>query len=148
MVLIMNTLTFKALVSASSLIWLSAHCASPALALNNETDYPPPIKATSPAKARAEVQAEYQQAARDGTLQRNDLDYPPTPKLPANSMTRSEVGAEYTLALRNEMRPTNNEFAPSFLAKDTPSNLSREAVRAETIEWLRASRGDVQMGSR
>jgi hypothetical protein len=144
----MNTSTLKVLVSASGLIWLSAYCASSALALNNETDYPPPLKASTPSKARAEVLSEYLQAAGQGILQRNDLDYPPAMKSIANSKTRADVSAEYAMALRDEIRPINNEFSPSFLAKNAPSNITREEVRAEAMEWLRASRGDVQMGSR
>lgn len=147
MVLIMNTSSRKALACASGLIWLSAYYASSALAINNETDYPAPMKASSPSKARAEVQSEYVLAAREGLLQRNDLDYPPAIKTSASAMTRADASAEYTLALRNESHPLNNEFAPSFVEKHASSNLTREAVRAETMEWLRASRGDTQMGS-
>jgi hypothetical protein len=143
----MNTSTLKVLLSASGLILLSAY-GSPAFALNNETDYPFPLKFSTPSKARAEVYSEYLQAAREGTLQKNDLDYPPAIKSMSNSKTRAEVSAEYALALRDEMRPLNNEFAPVFLVRTPPSTMSREAVRAETLEWLRASRGDVQMGSR
>lgn len=69
-----------------------------------------------------------------------------------STKTRAEVHAEYLQAVKDGTLPNISETGETFLirpmsAKAPASNLTREAVHADTIEWLRLHRGDVQMGS-
>ena len=61
--------------------------------------------------------------------------------------TREQVRAEYSQAAKDGNLPRVSDYALPITAKAPPSTLTREAMHADTIEWLRATRGDVQMGS-
>jgi hypothetical protein len=83
----------------------------------------------------------------------SDNDYPPASKQSQQSTkTRAEVRAEYLQALKEGTLPITSEsdaspFGSAMSAKaPAPSSLTRQAVRADTLEWLRLNRGDVQMG--
>ena len=80
-------------------------------------------------------------------------DYPQATKQSQQSTnTRSEVRSEYLLALKEGTLPRTSEsgagpFGSAMLAKaPAPSSLTRQAVHADTIEWLKLDRGDVNMG--
>jgi hypothetical protein len=82
-----------------------------------------------------------------------DNDYPPADmQSQQSSKTRAEVRSEYLQALKEGTLPITSEsdtgsFGSAMSAKaPAPSPLTRQAVRADTIEWLRLNRGDVQMG--
>ena len=95
-------------------------------------------------KTRAEVRAEYLQAVREGTL-------PNTTEMDETSyraMTARGPAIKDGKALAQATEPGARP-AGSSLSATAPSTspLSREAVRADTIEWLRLHRGDLQMGA-
>lgn len=78
----------------------------------------------------------------------------PSPAAQSQSTkTRAEVRAEYLQAVKDGTLPNISEAGETpvisaMSAKAPTSTLTREAVRADTIEWLRLHRGDeVQMGS-
>jgi hypothetical protein len=82
-----------------------------------------------------------------------DNDYPQANiKSQPSTKTRAEVRAEYLQALKEGTLPITSEsdagpFGSAMSAKaPAPSSLTRQAVHADTIEWLRLNRGDVQMG--
>ena len=79
-------------------------------------------------KTRAEVRTEYLQAVKEGTLPHSrDMD-------------------ERTYrAMIVKGSPIKGDKDLSATAPTT-TPLTREAVRADTLEWLRLHRGDVQMG--
>jgi Domain of unknown function (DUF4148) len=82
-------------------------------------DYPGPVaQSAQSTRTRAQVRAELQQAIKDGTLQSNQPD-----------------GGGL-----------NGDTVRSAAAPASP--LTREVVRADTIEWLRLNRADLEMGSR
>jgi len=66
-----------------------------------------------------------------------------------STKTRAEVRSEYMQALKEGTLPSNSEsdFGSAMSAKaSAPSSLTRQEVQADTIEWLRLHRNDVQMG--
>ena len=76
-----------------------------------------------------------------------DYDYLLQHKPFVGTNTREQVRAEYFQAAKDGSLPLVSDYALPMTAKAPPSNVSREAMHADTIEWLRATRGDVQMGS-
>jgi hypothetical protein len=145
----MKVLSLKTLTVVTGLVSLGALYSTAAWA--DSRDYPDPQNITKPmtsTKTRDEVRAEYLKAVQEGTLPRiNQWDYP-TPTL-ASNLTREQVRAEYFQAVKNGSIPAVNDWDMSFIANASSSTLTREAVRAETLEWLKASRGgDTQMGSK
>ena len=84
----------------------------------------------------------------------SDNDYPPAASKQSqqSTKTRAEVRSEYLQALKEGTLPSTSEsdagpFGSAISAKaPDPSPLTRQAVRADTLEWLRLNRGDVQMG--
>ena len=66
----------------------------------------------------------------------------------ASTTTRDQVNTAYLQAAKDGSLPrARNNHAVPMTATAPSSNISRDAVYADTIEWLRVSRGDVQMGS-
>ena len=63
------------------------------------------------------------------------------------TLTRDQVRADYAQAAKDHTLPQVSDYALPMTAKAPPSSLSRNSVYADTVEWLRVSRGDVQMGS-
>lgn len=68
-----------------------------------------------------------------------------------STKTRAEVRTEYLQAVKDGTLPNLSEAGEtpainSMSAKAPASTLTREAVRADTIEWLRLHQSDVQMG--
>ncbi len=76
-----------------------------------------------------------------------DYDYVLHSKPFMGTHTRDQVRAEYAQAAKDGTLPQVSDYALPMTAKARPSSLSRDAVYADTIEWLRVSRGDIQMGS-
>lgn len=80
--------------------------------------------------------------------------YPPVDEYAQQSTrTRAEVHAEYLQALKEGSIPGNAEFDEGPMggvmsAQAAPSSLTREAVLADAIEWMRLNSGDLDMGSR
>jgi hypothetical protein len=144
----MKSFALKTLTAATGLVSLSVLYSTAALA--DPRDYPDPQNITKPftsTKTRDEVRAEYLIALREGTLSRaNEMDYPTQPL--ASTLTREQVRAEYFQAAKNGTIPRINDWDMSFTANAGSSTLTREAVRAELLEWMKASRGDTQMGSK
>ena len=74
----------------------------------------------------------------------NESDYPPTAaQTMQSSKTRDEVRMEFFQARKEGRLPQVSEVsdpAPQKSAAAPAGGLSREAVKAETIEWLRTHR--------
>lgn len=64
-----------------------------------------------------------------------------------STTTRDQVKATYFQAAKDGSLPSVGDYALPMTAKAPSSAISRDAVYADTIEWLRVHRGDVQMGS-
>ena len=64
-----------------------------------------------------------------------------------STTNREQVRAEYSQAAKDRSLPSVCDCALPMTAKAPSSAISRDAVYADTIEWLRVHRGDVQMGS-
>ena len=131
----MKASLIKTLALASGFACLTALSVGPAVAGDKD------IEQTG--KTRAEVRAEYLQAVREGTLpnagEMDDRTY-------GAMMARgSAIKSGKSLAQASE---SGTSPAGSSLSATAPptSSLTREAVRADTREWLRLHRGDVQMG--
>lgn len=81
-------------------------------------------------------------------------DYPaPAAQSIESTKTRAEVRAEVQQAVKDgtlrELSDSGETPVITFMSAGAPaSTLTREAVRADTIEWLRLNRADVEMGSR
>jgi hypothetical protein len=63
-----------------------------------------------------------------------------------STKTVEQVRAEYFQAQKDGTLPQTAEGASIYTVTAPPSTLSREAVVADTIEWLRMTHGDVMMG--
>ena len=112
----MKTLSVRTVAMASGLASLAVLSVVPAMA-EGSYDYPAPTaQSIQSTKTRADVRAEYQQAIKDGTLRNNLSDSGETPLMSFSS------------------------------ARVPASTLTREAVRADTVEWQRLHQSDVQMG--
>ena len=81
-------------------------------------------------KTRAEVSAEYLQAVREGTLP-----------------NAGEIDDRTYGAMMARGSPIKDGKALAQASESGSSPLTREAVRADTLEWLRLHRGDIQMGA-
>ena len=64
-----------------------------------------------------------------------------------STTTREQVHTAYLQAAKDGALPSVGDYALPMTAKAPASNISRDAVYADTVEWLRVHRGDVQMGS-
>ena len=115
----------KTLTLSSGFACLTALSAGPAMA--GDKDIAPT------GKTRAEVRAEYLQALREGTLPNTtEMD-----ETTYRAMTARGHAIKDEKALAQASEPGANPAG---------SSLTREAVRADTLEWLRLHRGDRQMG--
>jgi hypothetical protein len=145
---IMKSIVLKTLTVVTGLVSLSGLYSTSALA--DPRDYPDPQNISTPLtsnKTRDEVRAEYLKAVREGSLSRaNEMDYP-TQTL-ASTLTREQVRAEYFQAAQNGALPPLNDWNMSFIANASSSTLTREAVHADTLEWLKLTRGDIHRGSK
>ena len=64
-----------------------------------------------------------------------------------SAKTRDDVRSEYLQAVKEGTQPISPESnATQSAAAPAISSLTRQAVLADTIEWLRLQHGDVQMG--
>ena len=83
-----------------------------------------------------------------------EAEYPaPVAQSIQNTKTSAEVRAEYQQAVKDGTLRNLSESGDTpvikFKSAGAPaSTLTRDVVRADTIEWLRLNRGDVEMGSR
>ena len=84
-------------------------------------------------KTRAEVRAEYLQAVREGTLP---------------NTTEMDETTYRAMTARGHAIKDGKALAQASESGANPagSSLTRETVRADTLEWLRLHRGDNQMG--
>ena len=95
-------------------------------------------------KTRAEVRAEYFQAVREGTLANtSEMDEGTYRTLTTAKGLAMKGGKALAQATESGTNPDGSSL--SATAPST-SSLTREAVRADTLEWLRLHRGDIQMG--
>jgi hypothetical protein len=74
-----------------------------------------------------------------------DYTYPPIPISLEAAKTREEVRAEFFKAVEEYVRDSDGRFLGAK-APPPDSTLSREAVTADAIEWLRVNRYDTAMG--
>ena len=79
--------------------------------------------------------------------QSNDWNYPPQVKF-ESSLSREEVRTEYFKAAQQGTLTSRGEVdaSPTIAATTFTSTLSREAVIAETLDWMRTQQSDVMMG--
>ena len=117
----MKASLIKTLALTSGFACLTAFTVGPAMAGDKD------IAQTG--KTRAEVRAEYLQAVREGTL-------PNTTEMDETSYR----------ALTARGHAIKDGKAMAKASESGASPLTREAVRADTVEWMRLHRGDVQMG--
>ena len=80
-------------------------------------------------KTRGEVRAEYLQAVKEGTLP---------------NTTEMDETSYRTVTARGHAIKDGKALAKASESGTSP--LTREAVRADSVEWMRLHRGDVQMG--
>ncbi len=118
------------------------------------TSYMPNFEST---KSREQVREEYFQALKSGSLEAKagrlgiavDADAPGVANI-ASVKTRDQVHEEYLQAMKGERLPkpgdTEMDAESPALAKAAPSNLQRQDVFAETIEWMRTQSADIGMG--
>ena len=109
----MKTLTLKTLAAASSMVALAGMAVLPAYADTPKDEYLG-ISSFESTKSRDQVQQEYFQAMKDGTL---------------GNATDSLVDADTPV-----------------LAKSAPSDVQRQDVFAETVEWMRTQTTEIGMG--
>jgi phospholipase C len=74
-----------------------------------------------------------------------DIGYPSKPEVFQSTKTRDEVRAEYMKAVKDGTLPQVSEISAP-VAATSGSGLTREAVIADTLEWLRVHRNDIVMG--
>ncbi len=74
-----------------------------------------------------------------------DVGYMSKPEVFQSTKTRDEVRAEYLKAAKEGTLPQVGE-GPAAVTAAAPSSLTREAVLADTVEWLRVHRNDIVMG--
>ncbi len=140
----MTNLKFKTLAITSGVASLMAFSSLSVLA-EGPINYPmdKPFQSTL---TRDEVRAEAVKPALAGI---NSIDHPYSIAfvLVNNGTGRDKVVAEYFQASKEGTLQVGEFYAPVTVATSS-SKLSREAVLAETTEWLREQRGDTMMGGR
>lgn len=70
-----------------------------------------------------------------------DYSYPPLGKFESNK-TRDEVRAELFQAIKDGSLAQATNTGPLVTPRTPPSSLTREAVMAEAIQWVRDHHGD------
>ena len=131
----MKASLIKTLALTSGFACLTALSVGPAMAGDKD------IAQTG--KTRAEVRAEYFQAVRDGTLPNaGEMD-----ESTYRAMTARGPAIKGGKDLAQASESGSSPAGSSLSATAPPTGyLTREAVRADTVEWLRLHRGDLQMG--
>ncbi len=146
------------ILAASSIVAMTTLTAIPVAADTNTTtkytSYAPNVESI---KSREQVREEYFQALKDGQLERKDgrlgvavdADAPGVANF-ASTKSRDQVMEENLQAMKGDglPKPGDSEVdadSPA-LAKAAPSNLQRQDVYAETIEWMKIKSGDIGMG--
>ena len=143
----MKVSIIRPLALAGSLACMAAFQVMPANAAGNQPE--PSMQALQSTTTRAEVSFEYLQARKEARLPSDILTHVAKRTLPASSSTaRADVSSEYLQAFKEGTLPSNSigGLGGTMSAKAPPSSLTRQEVHADTIEWLRLNRGDVQMG--
>ncbi len=143
------------ILAASSIVAMATLTALPAAAdVTKYTSFEPNFASI---KSRDQVREEYFQALKAGSLERKDgrlgiavdADAPGVANI-ASTKTRDQVQEEYLQAMKGGGLPkpgdTEVDSDSPALAKAEPSNLQRQDVFAETIEWMRIQSGDIGMG--
>jgi hypothetical protein len=139
----MTNLKFKTLAMTSGVASLMAFSSLSVLA-EGPINYPvdKPFQSTL---TRDEVRAEAVKAVVAGirAIDAGSIAF----RLVASGTTRDKVLAEYFQAAKEGTLQVGEIYAP-VTATASSSSISREAVLAETTEWLRVQRGDTMMGGR
>jgi hypothetical protein len=144
------------LLAVSSILALATLTSVTATAdVTKYTSYAPNFESV---KSREQVREEYFQAFKAGKLERKDgkllgvavdADAPGIVNI-ASTKTRDEVRSEALQAMKAGGLPkpgdTEVDSESPALAKAEPSNVQRQDVYAETIEWMRINSGDIGMG--
>ena len=151
------------ILAISSVLALAGLTAIPAAASDTSTatKYNSFFPNFESSKSRDEVREEYFKAMKDGSLAMKnmrlgiavDADAPGIVNI-ASTKTRDQV-REGALQAMEAMKAggllpkpgdTEVDSESPALAKATPSNVQRQDVFAETIEWMRIGSGDIGMG--
>ena len=157
----MKVSIIKSLALAGSLACIAAFQAIPAAAQDNSFQDHKLAQLSEQsqqgAKTRSQVRSEYLQAVKDGTIPVYHPDsgvgsFARAASSPSTK-TRAEVRSEYLQAVKDRTIPVYypDSGVGSFTLTASSeaaalSSLTRQAVIADTIEWMRLHRGDVQMG--
>jgi hypothetical protein len=139
----MTELKFKSLAITSGVVSLMAFSSLSVLA-EGPIHYPmdKPFQSTL---TRDEVRAGAVKAVVEGIQATTPAELANSPV--TSSTTRDKILAEYFQAAQEGSLPVGELYVPRTAAAPS-SILTREAVLAETTEWLRAQRGDTMMGGR
>lgn len=134
----MKASLIKTMALATGFVSLTALSVVPAMAGDKDS-----TQSVQTGKTRAEVRAEYFQAVREGTLPNaSEMD-----ESSYRAMTARGPAIKGGKALAQASESGTSPVGSSLSATAPPtSSLTREAVRADTLEWLRLNRGDMQMG--
>ena len=134
----MKASLIKTMALATGFVSLTALSVVPAMAGDKDS-----TQSVQTGKTRAEVRAEYFQAVREGTLPNaSEMD-----ESSYRAMTARGPAINGGKALAQASESGTSLVGSSLSATAPPtSSLTREAVRADTLEWLRLNRGDMQMG--
>ena len=134
----MKASLIKTMALATGFVSLTALSVVPAMAGDKDS-----TQSVQTGKTRAEVRAEYFQAVRESTLPNaSEMD-----ESSYRAMTARGPAIKGDKALAQASESGTSPVGSSLSATAPPtSSLTREAVRADTLEWLRLNRGDMQMG--
>lgn len=139
----MTNLKFKTVAITSGVASLMAFSSLSVLA-EGPINYPvdKPFQST---KSRDEVRAEAVKAVVAGmrSIDPDSIAF----ALTNSGISRDKVLAEYFQAVKDGSLQVGEIYAP-VTATAPSSTLTRDAVLAETTEWMRAQRGDTMMGGR
>jgi len=135
----MKASLIKTMALATGFVSLTALSVVPAMAGDKDS-----TQSVQAGKTRAEVRAEYFQAVREGTLPNaSEMDEGIYRALTTAKGPAIKGGKDLAQASEPGVRPLGSSLSATA---PPPSSLTREAVRADTLEWLRLHRGDIQMG--
>jgi Domain of unknown function (DUF4148) len=146
--------TSKILAVSSILALATLTSVTASADVHKYSSYAPNFEST---KTREQVREEYFQALKAGLLERKDgklgvaidADAPGIVNI-ASTKTRDQVHDEALQAMKAGGLPkpgdTEVDAEAPALAKAEPSNVQRQDVYAETIEWMRINSGDIGMG--
>ena len=147
------------ILAVSGILTLAALASIPAAAdTSTTTKYNSFFPNFESSKSREQVREEYFQASKAGKLERKDgkllgvavdADAPGIVDI-ASTQSRDQVREEALQAMKAGGLPkpgdTEVDSESPALAKAEPSNVQRQDVFAETIEWMRINSGDIGMG--